>query len=171
VIGSADKKAAHVSCTSQTRCPFAYPPRLFTITFCRSSIAACGHNARAVSYAARATAKLSGAAIIRSPLGATSTILNSSSMHRHEQNRNAESSLPLSVPPLPRAFCLQFHAEHIKNMPSENSLCISGGTGRPPLYRRDLIYCRLLICRHTRQVGETPNGRKCLQPSRKDSAD
>ena len=79
--------------TWQTGCPFPYPPRLFKITraFCRSSIAACGHNATAVSYAARATAKLSAAAIIRSPLGATSTILNSSSI-AHEENKSRTKS-------------------------------------------------------------------------------
>jgi hypothetical protein len=70
-----------------------YPLAFFEITraFCRSSIAAPGHNDTAVSNAARATIKLSAVAMIRSPLGATSITLNSSFMSRREQIANAES--------------------------------------------------------------------------------
>jgi hypothetical protein len=44
-----------------------------TRAFCRSSIGMFGHSATAVSNAARAAARLSAVAMIRSPLGATST--------------------------------------------------------------------------------------------------
>ena len=51
-----------------------------TRAFCRSSIAEPGQSDTDVSNAARATARLSAVAKIRSPLGAISTTLKSKSM-------------------------------------------------------------------------------------------
>jgi hypothetical protein len=72
----------------------APPSRLAAITrtFCRNSIVIPGHSDTAVSNAARATARLSAVAIIRSPLGATSTTLKSRSIYPKERTANAESS-------------------------------------------------------------------------------
>jgi hypothetical protein len=53
-----------------------------------------GQSDTALSYAARATIRLSAAAITRSPLGATSTILNSSSISPKERTGSQASCDP-----------------------------------------------------------------------------